>query len=356
MRSVIIIPTLNPNSKIIDLVKALKEEGFNMFVIVDDGSKKECTEIFSNLESLGCKIAHHMVNEGKGKAIKTGIDAAVNNFQNFIGFITVDGDYQHLPKDVKKIAEKIEEHNDKIILGERSFKDTKVPIKSRIGNSFSTMFFKLQNGVYIKDTQTGLRGIPVKFKDFAMQVEGNRYEYEMNFLREAVANKIEFEMIDIETVYDDNNVGTHFRPLKDAYLIYKEPIRFAFIAIMSSVIDILLFTILHNVFSALLLTVINLNMISGISNVIARLVSGLFNFTMNKKFAFESKGNTKKQFIQYTSLFIAVLCTSTILVSLASNLPINITISKIIIDFIIFFTNYFVEKRVIFKAEKKTVK
>lgn len=348
MKSIIIIPTLNPDKKIIKLVQDLKKENFNMIVIVDDGSKKEYETIFTQLENLGCKVTHHKINEGKGKAIKTGIDFAEKNFKDFIGYITVDGDYQHLPKDIKKVASKLENDDTKIVLGERSFKGKNVPIKSRIGNRFSTLFFKLQTGVYLEDTQTGLRGIPRRYRDFAMQVEGCRYEYEMNFLKEAISNKINFEVVNIETVYDNNNEGTHFRPLKDAYLIYKEPIKFTLIAVISSVIDVGLFTILYNIFATIILKMANVNVISALSNVIARVSSGIFNFSMNKKVAFKSEGNTKKQIIQYILLFTTQMCVSTTLVSLASNLPINITIIKIIIDVIIFLVNYFIEKRFIF--------
>lgn len=352
MKSVIIIPILNPNEKIIKLVQDLKKEDFNMIVIVDDGSKKECQEIFKQLESLGCLVTHHKVNKGKGKAIKTGIDFANKNFKDFNGYITVDGDYQHLPKDVKKVAKKLEENNEKIVLGERSFKKKDIPIKSRIGNTFSTLFFNLQTGVYLEDTQTGLRGIPNKYSEFAMKVEGSRYEYEMNFLRDAVLNKIGFEKVSIETVYEDNNKGTHFRPLKDAYLIFKEPINFTIIAILSAILDIGVFTILHSLFSNILITMLSIKIITALSNVLARITSGTFNFFMNKTIAFKIKGNTKKQFIKYIVLFIIQMCMSTLLVSAASNLPINIIVSKIIIDLTIFIVNYFVEKRLIFNNKK----
>ena len=116
MKSVIIIPTLNPNNKIIELVQDLKKEDFDMLVVVDDGSKKECQEIFNKLEKLGCKVTHHKENYGKGKAIKTGIEFANNNFKEFLGYITVDGDYQHLPKDVKKIAKKMECCSERVIV------------------------------------------------------------------------------------------------------------------------------------------------------------------------------------------------------------------------------------------------
>lgn len=352
MKSVIIIPTLNPDRKIIELVRDLKEEDFSMIVIVNDGSKEVSDEIFKQLETLGCKITHHKINEGKGKAIKTGIDFAEKTFNDFIGYITVDGDYQHLPKDVKKVAIKMEQYGNKIVLGERVFKGKNMPIRSKIGNKFAALFFKLQTGVYLEDTQTGLRGIPRIYKDLAMQVEGSRYEYEMNFLTKVVSDKIDLELVSIETVYNDNNEGSHFNAFRDTYLIFKEPIKFSIIALMSAVIDIGLFTILHIILTNAILAMLDAAIITALSNVIARIISGSFNFSMNKIVAFKSVGNTKAQLVKYIVLFVTQMCMSTLLVSMASNLPINITVAKIIIDVGIFFVNYFVEKRFIFNTQE----
>ena len=356
MRCVIIIPTLNPDKKIIKLVNDLKKENFNMIVVVDDGSNQEYSSVFNQLENLDCKIVHHTVNQGKGQAIKTGISFANTKYKDFIGYITVDGDYQHLPKDVKNVALKMEEDDSKIVLGERNFKGKEIPIKSKIGNIFSSIFLKLQTGVYIEDTQTGLRGIPNKFSDFAMNVEGSRYEYEMNFLRDAISNKISFEMLKIETIYENNNKGSHFRPLKDAYLIYEEFIKFTIIAILSAIIDVGLFWILNKLFYLLLCNSISVKVISAISNILARITSGLFNFTMNKEIAFNSKNNTKTQIWQYFILFVIQMCVSTFLVSLISNFSINIVLAKMIIDICIFFVNYYIEKIIIFKNKNKSSK
>lgn len=349
MNSVIIIPTLNPNLKIIDLVKELKEKGFDKLIVVNDGSDEAHNNIFEQLKKLDCKVVVHSENKGKGQAIKTGITYAEECFKEFIGYITVDGDYQHLPKDVKQVALKMEEDDTKIVLGERELKGDNIPIKSRIGNGFSTIFFKLQTGAYIEDTQTGLRGIPYRYKNLALKVEGSRYEYEMNFLREAAQKKIQFELVRIDTVYEDNNKGSHFRPLKDAYLIYKEPIKFAIIALLSALIDITLFAI----FNAILKSMItSFTLATAVANITSRILSGTFNFSMNKIFAFKSGGNTQKQILQYLALFFVQMGVSTLLVSIASKLTEYTVISKIFIDTIIFFVNYFVEKRYIFNESK----
>ena len=48
-----------------------------------------------------------------------------------------------------------------------------------------------------------------------------RYEYEMEQLIKACLNELKLICIPIQTVYIDNNSGSHFRPLKDGARIYK---------------------------------------------------------------------------------------------------------------------------------------
>ena len=56
---------------------------------------------------------------------------------------------------------------------------------------------------------------------FMLEIEGNRFEYEMNVLLESPRNGIKLIEEDIEVIYEDNNSGTHFHPIKDSYRIYK---------------------------------------------------------------------------------------------------------------------------------------
>jgi hypothetical protein len=53
-----------------------------------------------------------------------------------------------------------------------------------------------------------------------VSIEGRRYEYELNVLLSAKQAGVAVRQIPIETVYEDNNKGSHFRPLIDSALIY----------------------------------------------------------------------------------------------------------------------------------------
>ena len=68
MNNLIIIPSLNPDNKLVNIVKELKENKINNIIVIDDGSSKK--EIFDKLD---VPVIHHEVNLGKGAAIKTAL-------------------------------------------------------------------------------------------------------------------------------------------------------------------------------------------------------------------------------------------------------------------------------------------
>ena len=161
----------------------------------------------------------HEKNLGKGQALKTGMQFCLDNYQNLAGVITVDADGQHLIQDIKKIATKATQN--KLILGKRYFNLKHVPIKSRLGNFLSRSAISFVSKQKIYDTQTGLRFIPTEKLYFFTQIPGARYEYETNMLLYAKKYNLEISEEAIETVYINNNKSSHFKPLKDAYSIYR---------------------------------------------------------------------------------------------------------------------------------------
>ena len=224
MYNVICIPAYKPDQRLVTLVESLEECGLTRIVVTDDGGGQEFTPIFTRVGELGCTVVRHEHNLGKGAAIRTGIEKAIHTFGRDINIVTADADGQHLPQDIVRIVDTLDSYPDHLVLGVRNFDKENVPTKSRWGNKITSAFFKASTGVSCSDTQTGLRGIPASLLPLALSIEGDRYDYEMNFLMEAV-KRVPLIMIPIETVYENNNEGSHFRTVRDSFLIYKEPLK-----------------------------------------------------------------------------------------------------------------------------------
>ena len=92
MNVTIIIPSLNPDEKLIQVVDGLIKKGFKDIVLVNDGSDPEHMRPFEVVaQHEECHILHHEVNKGKGRALKTAFDYCLNHRKGIAGVITVDG-------------------------------------------------------------------------------------------------------------------------------------------------------------------------------------------------------------------------------------------------------------------------
>lgn len=221
----ILIPAYKPDIKMINLTETLLKEGYEILV-VNDGSGKEFDEIFSKLDKR-ITLLNHEVNKGKGRAMKTGFEYILENSPDSEGVIAVDADGQHLPDDIAKVKEKMVEKPDWIVIGSRLFKGD-VPLRSRFGNSVTRFVFAVVSGLRLSDTQTGLRGIPYSRLKEMSELEGERYEYEMNMLMYIARKKIPISEVFIETVYIEDNASSHFNTVKDSIKIYKIIFKYIF--------------------------------------------------------------------------------------------------------------------------------
>ena len=219
----IIIPSYEPDERLTELLSTLVTEDVYV-VVVDDGSGENYKEIFDRVrKSLGSKgiVLKHDVNKGKGRALKTAFQYVLDNIPDAIGAVTADSDGQHTKECIETVSESLKEHPDSLILGVRCFDEEDVPWKSRFGNTLTLKVMKIVSGLSVSDTQTGLRGIPRKFMEELLTVDGERFEFETRMLLETV-NKYNIVEVPIETIYDSKeNHQTHFNPFLDSIKIYK---------------------------------------------------------------------------------------------------------------------------------------
>ncbi len=220
-RCVIVLPSLNPNEKFDRVVDGLREADFQRILIIDDGSDAQHQDHFSRAEEFPeCTVIRHEVNMGKGRALKDGFVEVLKRFPDAGGVITIDGDGQHLTQDIIACGNRMLEEKNKVILGCRNFDLPDVPARSVAGNKTTSRMFRLY-GIRLSDTQTGLRAIPMQYVSRFTAIEGERFEYETNMLLKMKRRGIGFLEQQIETVYEDENAGSHYNAVKDSWRIFK---------------------------------------------------------------------------------------------------------------------------------------
>lgn len=348
---IVLIPSFEPDENLVSLVKSLAFCCFKQIVVVDDGSGERYKDLFNQVGKInGVSIVRHCANCGKGRALKTGFKFILDNFPEAVGVVTCDADGQHLAEDIVKVATSLSsKHREALVLGARDFLSKDVPPKSRFGNLLTSGVFWLLYGRKLLDTQTGLRGIPIDFAKKCLDIDGERFDFEIKMLIEAVRQKIPFVEEKIATVYINSNRATHFRAVVDSFKIYRiilsEFLKFGVSGISSAVLDLSLFALLtKTAFS-------ELPVVDSVlyATVIARICSSLFNYSVNRSFSFRSKEKVKRSLLKYYVLCACQMLVSWLLVvCLFMKLHFDTTVIKIFVDCCLFFISFKIQKHWIF--------
>jgi glycosyltransferase involved in cell wall biosynthesis len=230
---VLIVPAYHPADRLPDLIARMLDAGRSLFraaIVVDDGNEKEWMPIFAAVSRLPRAIVRRRETRGgKGAALKTGIGTALETWPDAAGVVTADADGQHAPADVARVGRALAASPDHLVLGGRRFGPT-VPFRSRAGNEMTRAVFRWATGASLMDTQTGLRGWPRELARRSLSAEGDGFEYELEALLGALdAPRIE---VPIETIYEDENRLSNFRPLRDSFRIYRVLARHALRALV----------------------------------------------------------------------------------------------------------------------------
>lgn len=347
----ILIPSLDPDEKILLTVKDLIQQGFSRFLLVNDGSKSD--SFFQQLEQdYGCTVLTHKENLGKGSALKTGFQQA-NTLNDISYVITVDGDYQHKAADVYAVAVKMRELDEKsLVLGVRSFKKREnIPLRSWLGNKMSAFLLGVMTGKKLQDSQTGLRGFPVESLDDMLKIPGERFEYETNMLLHARKHGYSLVETPIETVYIHENESSHFHPFTDSLKVCSVMLMFLASSTVSFLVDISLFSALVFLFFQGQDSLEEVFLAS----VLARMVSSVVNFTLNYKSVFRSQEKLSVALTKYYSLaFVLMILSSTATGFLAewTQLPV---IMKLLVDGSLYFFSFTLQKHYIFHKKEKNL-
>ena len=356
----VVLPSLDPDEKLIAVVDGLLEYGFSDIILINDGSKQENLHYFLDLAAQHPEITllHHEVNKGKGAALKNAFRFFLENRPEGFGVITVDGDNQHHPADTRACCEHMLKTGH-TVLGCRDFNQEDVPARSSFGNKTTSMIFKIFVGMTISDTQTGLRAIPRPVLEELVEVYGDRFEYETNMLLAFKTKGIVFDEVKIRTVYIEENKSSHFRVIHDSWRIYKLILAHFFRYTLSSLVCFVVDSSMVFLLTKILGAVLTDPLLSGIATVGARTVSSLINFFMNKKLVFQSNVSTARSMLRYYALALPQLAVQWVLnqgiytlFGITETQAAARTLIHILVMTVLFIVSFTIQQRWVFAPEK----
>lgn len=342
----ILIAAYKPEQSCRTTIEELVEVGFTNILVVDDGSGQDYQPFFHSIGELPeVKVLSHAANQGKGRAIKTAFHYILNDCPHIQKIITVDADGQHLTKDICNLLKSSYDYNG-IGLGVRDFDQKHVPFRSRFGNKLTRNLFRYTTGIGITDTQTGLRLFLRKQLPWLLSIKGEAFDYELNLLAATKDEGIPIYEVEIETVYTNNNESSHFQPIKSSMKIYQVFLKFALSGVASFGLDMALFALFIWLWkdNAPELYIV-------IATIIARVISGTFNYIINRKKVFK-KGD-ERSFIKYVILAVIIMVLSASLVHGAYDLfGKGEIVIKAIVDSLLFLVGFVIQREWVFKKKK----
>ncbi|MFQ5475055.1 MAG: glycosyltransferase family 2 protein [Candidatus Nanoarchaeia archaeon] len=194
----IIIPAYNEEKHLATVLKRVRKYS-SRIVVIDDGSKDKTSE---RAEQIGVTVLKHPINLGKGAALKTGCDYAVQQGAKIL--IVMDSDGQHEPEDIPRFLEALKGKD--IVFGSRK-KSKNMPAVLKFGNWFLNESAALLFRIRISDTQSGFRAFTAKaYKK--IRWEANNYSMETEMITNVRRNKLKYDEIFIKTIYGDKYKGT----------------------------------------------------------------------------------------------------------------------------------------------------
>lgn len=336
----ILIPAYRPSPRLIEILNDLSKHHSGSIVVVNDGSGADFDDVFSGCRSIdNVVVLSNAINLGKGAALKYGINWILTNTLNVQGIVTADADGQHAVDDIARVARALAEHPTAFVLGYRQF-SSDIPLRSRLGNNVSRVVYRGLLGLNLKDTQTGLRGLPVELARACLSIRSNRYEFETEQLTIASSMKVPVLEIGIKTIYEDHNASSHFNPLFDSARIYFVVLRYAFASIATTLVDIAAFLILlpfvPNVIAA---------------NLASRAVALGVQFLLLRGFVFQTSGGFGKfvLFVGYVAL--TGLVSGLLQREFAEFTGAGALASKLVVETLIFVFNFLFLRDILFRRK-----
>jgi glycosyltransferase involved in cell wall biosynthesis len=152
VRAVAVIPAFDEARSIAAVVTGVLPH-VEEVIVVDDGSRDDTA---SAARAAGATVIAHQTNRGKGCAVRSGIARALAS-PAWTHLLTLDGDMQHLPREVPILFEAAERTGADLVLGERTFGRAMMPASRYHANRIGSRALSGFLGTPVRDTQCGFR-------------------------------------------------------------------------------------------------------------------------------------------------------------------------------------------------------
>ncbi len=201
-----VIPAYREAPHIAEVVRGVLAQHMRVLVI-DDGSDDDTA---AQAEAAGAEVIRHAVNRGKGAALQTGFNAALERGAQWI--VTLDADGQHAPSDLANFRAVAEEGQSAALIGNRMEDTRTMPWLRRLTNRVMSAWLSRIIGQRIPDTQCGFRAYRADVVPLLL-TDSVRFEAESEVLINIARAGHRIQSVRVQTIY--GGVRSKINPFAD---------------------------------------------------------------------------------------------------------------------------------------------
>lgn len=205
-RRVAVIPAYEAAKTAPEVVRGLRRLGFEAWVC-DDGSRDDTARAAAD---AGARVVRHPRNRGKSAALRTLLHVA--RAEGVDAVVTLDADGQHPPEEARRLDDS-EPDRRALVLGVRDLDRDGAPTANQRGNAISNGFLSLFSGLWLRDTNCGLRRYPVELA-LSLGVDGERFTFEAEIVLRAARAGARIVEVPVRVLYPSDRT-THFHVVRD---------------------------------------------------------------------------------------------------------------------------------------------
>jgi glycosyltransferase involved in cell wall biosynthesis len=227
MKITVLIPVYNEVNTVQEILRRVEATGMaSEIVIIDDGSTDGTRDILAGLDHRNSvKVYYHDKNQGKGAAIRTGIQKANGDI-----ILIQDADLEYDPRDYPELLKPIQENLADVVYGSRFLGGPRRPTMfwHMVANKLLTFMTNILYDTILTDMETGYKVFRIEVvKD--IRLRANRFDFEPEFTAKILKQKARIFEVPItfnpRDYADGKKIG-----MKDAFQAIWALIKYRFVS------------------------------------------------------------------------------------------------------------------------------
>lgn len=267
------------------------------------------------------------------------------------------------PKDIKSIIKEVEK-GDAIVIAKNENTDL-VSKKKLLGMKIITKLYNLVHRQHANNIMSNVQAIPACMVKHFIKLKGNTCNMLISQRFIIKDHNLEYKYMDIKSDVYTDLPGSIFGYLRCIIIICLVFIKFMLSSLSAFLVDYSLSILGYKIWSPLIVSFfanaafsvpIFLLDVEIVSTAIARIVSSIYNYSVNKRVVFSASKSSSKlgTLCKYFTLVLIIWVFNTIILKMATTyLGIPFAIAKIIADIIMYFVSFTLQRDLVFRKRNK---